>query len=123
VYYLSHPDSFSSFVSDPFHMLVYVSFTLGTCALFSRLWIDVSGSGPKEVFKQLRDQGIAYAGRRDVIIIIIIITIIITLLLLLLMPFPFSCCKPLFLVILKKIIRLRYFVEVIISYFNLNKFF
>ncbi|XP_063901314.1 protein transport protein Sec61 subunit alpha-like [Zophobas morio] len=65
VYYLSHPDSFSSFVSDPFHMLVYVSFTLGTCALFSRLWIDVSGSGPKEVFKQLRDQGIAYAGRRD----------------------------------------------------------
>jgi protein transport protein SEC61 subunit alpha len=41
---------------DPIHTLVYISFMLSACALFSKTWIEVSGSGPREVAKQLMDQ-------------------------------------------------------------------
>lgn len=61
-YYLTHPDSFADFINDPIHMFIYVFFTLGTCAVFSTLWIDVSGSSPRDVHKQLTDQGIIMAG-------------------------------------------------------------
>jgi hypothetical protein len=43
-------------VLDPIHTAVYITFMLSTCALFSKTWIEVSGSGPREVAKQLKDQ-------------------------------------------------------------------
>jgi len=41
---------------DPIHTVVYVLFMLSACALFSKTWIEVSGSGPRDVAKQLKDQ-------------------------------------------------------------------
>lgn len=35
------------------------------CALFSRTWIEVSGQGPDDVAKQLKDQGMFLTGHRD----------------------------------------------------------
>eukprot|EP00121_Abeoforma_whisleri_P004643 Awhi_evm1s4200 len=64
-YYMNHPNSFWEFLSDPIHVLIYVTFTLGTCAVFSRLWIDISGSSPRDVHKQLTDQGIVIHGYRN----------------------------------------------------------
>jgi protein transport protein SEC61 subunit alpha len=43
-------------VLDPIHTAVYIAFMLTACALFSKTWIEVSGSGPREVAKQLKDQ-------------------------------------------------------------------
>lgn len=48
-YYMSPPESLSHIVEFPFHALVYVCFMLGSCAFFSKTWIDVSGSSAKDV--------------------------------------------------------------------------
>merc|ERR1711971_362428 len=36
-----------------------------SCALFSKTWIEVSGTGPKDVAKQLQDQQMMIPGHRD----------------------------------------------------------
>merc|ERR1712100_437281 len=55
--YLSPPTSFSELLSDPFHGLFYFCFIISACGLFSKTWIEVSGSSPRDVAKQLMDQG------------------------------------------------------------------
>uniref|UniRef100_A0A0A9XDN8 Protein transport protein Sec61 subunit alpha n=1 Tax=Lygus hesperus TaxID=30085 RepID=A0A0A9XDN8_LYGHE len=55
-YYVSPPTSLLDLVYDPIHSVVYIAFILVSCAIFSRSWIDVSGSSPKDVAKQLADQ-------------------------------------------------------------------
>ena len=56
VYYISAPHSLSQVAANPIHALVYVAFMLGACALFSKTWIEVSGSSANDVAKQLREQ-------------------------------------------------------------------
>lgn len=65
VYYLSPPHSFTEIFEAPFHALVYVAFVLVSCALFSKTWIDVSGSSARDVAKQLKDQQMMMQGHRD----------------------------------------------------------
>ncbi len=43
-------------ILDPIHTFIYITFMLSACALFSKTWIEVSGSGPRDVAKQLKDQ-------------------------------------------------------------------
>jgi protein transport protein SEC61 subunit alpha len=43
-------------VLDPIHTVVYIAFMVSACALFSKTWIEVSGSGPRDIAKQLKDQ-------------------------------------------------------------------
>eukprot|EP00640_Fibrocapsa_japonica_P001852 CAMPEP_0113952296 /NCGR_PEP_ID=MMETSP1339-20121228/90327_1 /TAXON_ID=94617 /ORGANISM="Fibrocapsa japonica" /LENGTH=446 /DNA_ID=CAMNT_0000960873 /DNA_START=300 /DNA_END=1640 /DNA_ORIENTATION=+ /assembly_acc=CAM_ASM_000762 len=64
-YYISPPNSFTEILADPFHALFYISFILTACALFSKTWIEVSGSSAKDVAKQLRDQQMVMKGHRD----------------------------------------------------------
>lgn len=64
-YYISAPTSFREIGADPIHALIYVAFVLGSCALFSKTWIDVSGSSPKDVAKQLKDQQMMIKGHRE----------------------------------------------------------
>lgn len=64
-YYISPPRDFSELFVDPVHAFTYIAFVLGSCALFSKTWIDVSGSSPKEVLKQLKDQDLMLPGYRD----------------------------------------------------------
>ncbi|WFD32104.1 translocon subunit [Malassezia sp. CBS 17886] len=64
-YYMSPPTNLHDLVRDPIHALVYIAFILTTCALFSKVWIEVSGSGPREVAKQLKDNQMVIAGYRD----------------------------------------------------------
>jgi len=40
--------------ANPFHALFYLVFMLSACALFSKTWIEVSGSSAKDVAKQLK---------------------------------------------------------------------
>ena len=59
-YYLSPPDTLASVLTDPIHAILYITFMLGSCAFFSKTWIDVSGSSAKDVAKQLREQQVTF---------------------------------------------------------------
>merc|ERR1712151_1030828 len=65
VYYISPPHSLIEIWEDPIHALLYVAFMLISCALFSKTWIEVSGSSARDVAKQLRDQQMMMPGYRD----------------------------------------------------------
>jgi protein transport protein SEC61 subunit alpha len=64
-YYISPPQTFAEIAADPFHAVFYLIFILASCALFSKTWIEVSGSSPKDVAKQLRDQQMVFKGHRN----------------------------------------------------------
>jgi protein transport protein SEC61 subunit alpha len=64
-YYVSPPNTLAEIIYDPIHAIFYLAFILGACALFSKTWIEVSGSSPKDVAKQLRDQDMIIKGFRD----------------------------------------------------------
>jgi len=65
VYYISPLHSFSDIWDDPIHAVFYIAFVLFSCALFSKTWIDVSGSSAKDVAKQIKDQSMMIPGYRD----------------------------------------------------------
>jgi protein transport protein SEC61 subunit alpha len=48
-YYISPPKDFFDIQRDPFHFIFYSIFVMGSCAIFSRIWIDVSGQAPRDV--------------------------------------------------------------------------
>ena len=54
-YYISPPGSFEEVIFDPFHALFYFVFMLSACALFAKTWIEISGAGPGDVTKQLKE--------------------------------------------------------------------
>ncbi|KAF6032942.1 Sec61alpha [Bugula neritina] len=64
-YYMSPPETFSHVMIDPLHAILYIAFMLGSCAFFSKTWIDVSGSSAKDVAKQLKDQQMVMRGHRE----------------------------------------------------------
>eukprot|EP00050_Salpingoeca_kvevrii_P011475 m.15590 g.15590 ORF g.15590 m.15590 type:complete len:496 (+) comp3449_c0_seq1:2-1489(+) len=64
-YYMSPPASFAHMAADPLHAIVYIVFMLGSCALFSKTWIEVSGSSSRDVAKQLKDQQMVMRGHRE----------------------------------------------------------
>eukprot|EP01033_Poteriospumella_lacustris_P016037 gene16036-11479_t len=64
-YYISPPQTLANIAADPIHAVVYLIFILSACALFSKTWIEVSGSSPRDVAKQLRDQQMVLKGHRS----------------------------------------------------------
>jgi len=64
-YYITPPHNFASALKDPIHSVIYVAFILGSCALLSKTWIEVSGSSPRDVAKQLKEQQVVLAGHRE----------------------------------------------------------
>jgi hypothetical protein len=46
--------SLADMAANPFHALFYLVFMLSACALFSKTWIEVSGSSARDVAKQLK---------------------------------------------------------------------
>jgi len=68
-YYLSPPLSFNDLGRDPIHAVIYVIFILASCAVFSKMWIEVSGASPRDVAKQLRDQQMVLKGHRKTSIV------------------------------------------------------
>lgn len=64
-YYLSPPESFGAMLLDPVHAILYIVFMLGSCAFFSKTWIDISGSSAKDVAKQLKEQQMIMHGHRE----------------------------------------------------------
>jgi hypothetical protein len=54
--------SLADMAANPFHALFYLIFMLSACALFSKTWIEVSGSSARDVAKQLK---VCDAGLRN----------------------------------------------------------
>lgn len=65
IYYLAPPSGLKELYLDPIHVVLYVVFVLATCAIFSKTWIEVSGSSPKDVAKQLKDEKMIIKGFRE----------------------------------------------------------
>ena len=64
-YYIQPPLSFTEAMLDPIKTSIYIAYVLGSCAVFSTTWIEISGTSPKDVAKQFKDQGLVIAGRRE----------------------------------------------------------
>ncbi|KAM0684265.1 translocon subunit [Mitosporidium daphniae] len=64
-YYITSPNSFFEIFTDPIHFMVYLIFILSSCALFSKTWVEVSGSSPQDVARQLKDQQLTLPGHRE----------------------------------------------------------
>merc|ERR1712142_999332 len=60
----SPPETLGSILTDPIHAILYITFMLGSCAFFSKTWIDVSGSSAKDVAKQLKELQMVMRGHR-----------------------------------------------------------
>jgi len=65
VYYISPPRSLMDMVTNPIHAVIYLVFMLTACGLFSKTWIEVSGTSAKDVAKQLKEQEMQLVGFRD----------------------------------------------------------
>jgi len=63
-YYISPPTNVANIVADPVRCFCYILFVLGSCALFSKYWIEISGSSSRDVAKMLRDRQILFKGPR-----------------------------------------------------------
>lgn len=64
-YYISPPATFSAFLHDPFHAMFYLVFTLTACAIFGRMWTEVSGTSVRHVSRLFRDNQAVMKGHRD----------------------------------------------------------
>ncbi|ANB13449.1 translocon subunit SEC61 [Sugiyamaella lignohabitans] len=64
-YYMQPPFSWTEALLDPIKTVIYVTFVLSACAVFSKTWIEISGTSPRDVAKQFKDQGLVIAGRRE----------------------------------------------------------
>lgn len=64
-YYISPPRDLVDIIRDPFHTLFYMVFVLASCAIFSKIWIDISGSSARDVAKQLMEQDMIIEGMRE----------------------------------------------------------
>jgi protein transport protein SEC61 subunit alpha len=64
-YYISPPTNMADILADPIHALVYYTFIISACGLFSKTWIDVSGSSSRDIAKQIRDQEFTISGYRE----------------------------------------------------------
>lgn len=48
-YYISPPNNFMEYVSDPIHGIVYTLFVMASCAVLARLWLEVSGMSSRDI--------------------------------------------------------------------------
>ncbi|KAF7297780.1 SecY protein [Mycena kentingensis (nom. inval.)] len=64
-YFFAPPRSVLSLILSPIHTITYAGSKVLACTLFAQAWIEASGSGPRDVAKQLETQQIAKAGHRS----------------------------------------------------------
>ncbi|KAJ7297171.1 hypothetical protein O6H91_Y075600 [Diphasiastrum complanatum] len=75
VYYITPPSSLADIAVNPFHALFYLTFMLTACALFSKTWIEVSGSSARDVARQLKVCLISF-GFMYVLVLCIVLNLI-----------------------------------------------
>jgi protein transport protein SEC61 subunit alpha len=56
-HYVTAPQTFGEMLNEPIHAVFYITFVLTTCALFSKMWIEISKTTARDVAKKLREEG------------------------------------------------------------------
>ncbi|KAM9918025.1 hypothetical protein OXX59_008947 [Metschnikowia pulcherrima] len=64
--YFAAPASLSASLLSPIRAVVYSTTLLTLASAFAVFWADISGSAPKDIAKQFKDQAIVISGKRDV---------------------------------------------------------
>lgn len=64
-YYLSPPRNPLQVTQDPVYAAVYTVFMIGSCALYSRIWINFINKSAVDVAKELRDKNMVIFGHRE----------------------------------------------------------
>lgn len=64
-YYISPPSSILELLRDPIHVVLYALFTVVTCTLLARLWIDISGNNARDLARQLTEKELVIKGMRE----------------------------------------------------------
>lgn len=65
-FYLSAPASLTESLLSPIRAFIYSSSVIVLATTFAHFWAQISGSAPKDIAKQFKEQGIIIAGKRDV---------------------------------------------------------
>ena len=64
VYYTTAPRGISQVIDDPMRALIYIVILIGACMIFSAIWLETAGMGPRDVAKQLLDADMQIPGFR-----------------------------------------------------------
>ena len=64
VYYTTAPRGISQVIDDPMRALIYIVILVGACMIFSAIWLETAGMGPRDVAKQLLDADMQIPGFR-----------------------------------------------------------
>jgi len=64
VYYLTPPRSLEVITTEPLRAIIYLIVFVALCAMFSSVWIEVSGIGPRDIAYQLLQAGMQVPGFR-----------------------------------------------------------
>lgn len=65
-FYFTAPSSFTDSVFSPVRAVVYSASVILLSCVFANFWSYMSGSAPKDIAKQFKEQSIIIAGKRDV---------------------------------------------------------
>ena len=49
------PNSITDIIYNPTHFIIYMLFIVISCALFSKLWLELSGRSSTDILKQIND--------------------------------------------------------------------
>lgn len=63
-YLVTAPNNIHSVISNPLQAAAYLGILVAFCAVFSLIWLEVGGLGPKKVARQLMDSGMQIPGYR-----------------------------------------------------------
>lgn len=64
-YYLSPPNKPSQVTQDPIYAVVYTVFMIGSCGLFSRIWINLIKISPVDIAAELKNKNMVMRGHRE----------------------------------------------------------
>lgn len=66
LYYLSCPSSIFQALLNPLRTFVFATVAIVSATWFANFWSLISGSAPKDLAKQFKEQGVSIAGKRDI---------------------------------------------------------
>ncbi|KAG5421901.1 SSH1 [Candida metapsilosis] len=66
LYYLSPEQTLLASITSPIRTVTYSLTIISLAVWFAFKWSFISGSSPKDIAKQFKDQGISIAGKRDI---------------------------------------------------------
>lgn len=55
-YYITAPQTFIEMLNDPIHAIFYIFFVLVTCAMFSKVWVSINKTSPRDMARKLMSE-------------------------------------------------------------------